>query len=289
MNSTTAMQAILDDWSLPLPLTISIAAFALVYLVGWLRIRRTRPEQFPVWRLYCFELGMLVLWGSVGSPMDGLADALLSAHMVEHLLLMSAVPPLVLMGAPVVPLLRGLPRWMVRFVLRPFLRMSWLRRCANFILRPVPAWLAMNVTLLAWHIPAAYDFALEDETWHDIEHLCFLFASLLFWWVLLRPWPAKKHQLGWIVLPYLIGADLVNTALSAFLAFCGRPVYSYYVTNPNPFGVSLVDDQTLGAVIMWIFGSLVFLVPAMLLTMRLLQGQGDTVPQFHDPVHKPLA
>jgi cytochrome c oxidase assembly factor CtaG len=274
------MQAILDDWSLPLPLTLSIAVLALVYLVGWLRIRRTRPRQFPVWRLYSFELGMLVLWGAIGSPMDGLADALLSAHMVEHLLLMSAVPPLVLLGAPVVPLLRGLPRWIVRFVLRPFLRMSWLRRCWHFILRPVPAWLAMNVTLLAWHIPAAYDFALKNERWHDIEHLCFLFTSMLFWWYLLQPWPAKKQRRGWIMLPYLVGADLVNTALSASLAFCGRPVYRYYITNPNPFGVSLVDDQVLGAVIMWIFGSIAFLVPAMLITMRLLQGQRDAGPQF---------
>jgi cytochrome c oxidase assembly factor CtaG len=274
------MQAILDDWSLPLPLTLSIAVLALVYLVGWLRIRRTRPRQFPVWRLYSFELGMLVLWGAIGSPMDGLADALLSAHMVEHLLLMSAVPPLVLLGAPVVPLLRGLPRWIVRFVLRPFLRMSWLRRCGHFILRPVPAWLAMNVTLLAWHIPAAYDFALKNERWHDIEHLCFLFTSMLFWWYLLQPWPAKKQRRGWIMLPYLVGADLVNTALSASLAFCGRPVYRYYITNPNPFGVSLVDDQVLGAVIMWIFGSIAFLVPAMLITMRLLQGQRDAGPQF---------
>jgi len=275
------MQEILNDWTLPLPLTISCVAFALVYFIGWVRIRRTRPQQFPIWRLYCFEAGMLVLWASVGSPMDGLADALLSAHMVEHLLLMSAVPPLVLLGAPVVPLLRGLPRWFVRYVLRPFMRMSWLRRGVQFMLRPVPAWLTMNITLLGWHVPPAYDFALENETWHDIEHLCFLFASLLFWWVLLRPWPARHQQIGWIAIPYLVGADLVNTALSGFLAFCGRPVYSYYVTNPNPFGVALVDDQMLGAAIMWIFGSLVFLAPAMLLTMRLLDSHHDREPVPH--------
>jgi cytochrome c oxidase assembly factor CtaG len=272
MNESSAMQSILDDWSLPLPLTLSIAIFALIYFVGWLRISRTRPEQFPLWRLYSFEFGMLVLWGAIGSPMDGLADALLSAHMVEHLLLMSIVPPLVLLGAPTVPLLRGLPRWLIRWLLGPLMRVSWLRNCWNFILRPVPAWLLMNVTLLAWHIPAAYDFALENEIWHDVEHLCFLFTSLLFWWCLLRPWPAEKRQMGWFVLPYLVGADLVNTALSAFLAFCGRPVYQFYISHPNPFSVDLVDDQVLGAVIMWIFGSIVFLAPAMLITMKLLEG-----------------
>ncbi len=277
MNATSALQEILNDWTLPLPLTFSIAAFALVYLVGWLRIRRTRPQEFPLWRLYSFEFGMLVLWGSIGSPMDGLADALLSAHMVEHMLLMSVVPPLALLGAPVVPLLRGLPRWMLRGVAGPLLRLGWLRRAVSFLVRPVPAWLAMNITLLAWHVPAAYDFALENEHWHDFEHLCFLGTSLLFWWCLLRPWPAEKRRLGWMVLPYLISADFVNTALSAFLAFYGRPVYSYYMTHPNPFGVSLVQDQVLGAVIMWIFGSMAFLVPAVLITFTLLESRQEAV------------
>jgi cytochrome c oxidase assembly factor CtaG len=273
MNESSALQEIFADWSLPLPLTLGIAAFALVYLLGWFRVRRSR--RFPVWRLYSFELGMLVLWGAIGSPMDGLSDALLSAHMVEHLLLMSVVPPLVLLGAPVIPLLRGLPRWRIRRWLRLLLRRSWFRRLSSFLLSPVPAWLAMNAALLAWHVPAAYDFALENEGWHDFEHLCFLFSSLLFWWCLLRPWPAKTQPLGWFFLPYLVGADLVNTALSAVLAFCGRPVYGYYLTHPNLFAVSLVDDQVLGAVIMWVFGSVVFLAPAMLLTMRQLQSRPE--------------
>ena len=117
MNQTQAIQAILDDWTLPIPLTCSIAFFAVLYFFGWLRIRRTRPEQFPVWRLYSFEAGMAVIWLSIGSPMDGFSDALLSAHMVEHLLLMAVVPPLVLLGAPVVPLLRGLPRWVTKHIL----------------------------------------------------------------------------------------------------------------------------------------------------------------------------
>ncbi|MGC9157950.1 MAG: cytochrome c oxidase assembly protein [Terracidiphilus sp.] len=282
MSAPSALQEILNDWTLPLPLTLTVAAFALVYLVGWLRIRRTRPREFPRWRLYAFELGMLVLWGAIGSPMDGLADALLSAHMVEHMLLMSVVPPLVLLGAPVVPLLRGLPRWLLRGVAGPLLRLGWLRRTADFAVRPVPAWLAMNITLLAWHVPAAYDFALENEHWHDFEHLCFLVTSLLFWWCLLRPWPARKRRLGWMVLPYLISADFVNTALSAFLAFCGRPVYSYYATQPNIFGVSLVQDQVLGAAIMWIFGSMAFLVPAVLMTFTLLENRPESARKETD-------
>jgi cytochrome c oxidase assembly factor CtaG len=123
---------------------------------------------------------------------------------------------------------------------------------------------------MGWHIPGAYDLALENETWHDIEHLCFLLTSLLFWNCLIRPWPSRQQYFGWTLLPYLVSADLVNTMICASLAFCGRPVYEYYIKNPNPFGVSLLDDQVLGAMAMWVFGSIAFLGPAMWITIRLL-------------------
>jgi cytochrome c oxidase assembly factor CtaG len=129
----------------------------------------------------------------------------------------------------------------------------------------------MNAIFLLWHIPAAYDFALEHEGWHDCEHICFLFASLLFWWCVLRPWPAARRPRDWDLILYLIGADLVNTALSAFLAFCNRPVYAYYVTHSNPFQIQPLPDQVLGAVVMWVFGSVAFLIPAAAIAYSLLQ------------------
>jgi putative membrane protein len=264
-----AVHDILADWSLPIWLTLSILVTAAIYLRGWLAIRKTRPAQFSGLRMASFFAGLAVLWLAIGSPMDGFADALLSAHMVEHLLLMSVVPPLLLWGLPVVPLLRGLPAPFLRSVIGPLLRASWLRRFFHWFTTPVVAWLAMNLAFLGWHVPAAYDFALEHENWHAVEHLCFLFSSILFWWCIVQPWPARKHRLGWGILLYLVSADIVNTMLSAFLAFCGRPVYTYYLDHANPFQVSLLDDQVLGAVIMWVLGSLVFLVPAMMLTLRL--------------------
>jgi cytochrome c oxidase assembly factor CtaG len=148
-------------------------------------------------RLASFFSGLAVLWLAIGSPMDGFADALLSAHMIEHLLLMSVVPPLVLYGQPVVPLLRGLPRLARLGIVNPLLRWRQLRRFFHWLTTPVVAWLAMNLSFLGWHIPGAYDFALEHEGWHAVEHLCFLLTSLLFWWCLLRPWPASRHSQNW--------------------------------------------------------------------------------------------
>jgi len=247
-----------------LTLSIALLLTAIVYVRGWIKIRNTRPRQFTVSRLLSFLAGLTVLQLAIGPPMDDLADELLSAHMVEHLLIMSAVPPLLLLGLPVVPLLRGFPI--------PLIRIAFLRQLAHWLTKPPVAWLLMNVTFLAWHVPAAYDFALENETWHAIEHICFLAASILFWWCVLRPWPAQQRNGSWSILLFLLSADLVNTLLSAFLAFCGRPVYAFYVEHPNPYQIAPLQDQVLGAVIMWVFGSLVFVIPAVAITVRLLSG-----------------
>jgi putative membrane protein len=266
-----AVQDILNDWSLPVWLTLSIALAAYIYIRGYLAIRKTRRSQFTGLRLVSFLGGLTVLWLALAPPMDDFADAMLSAHMVEHLLLMSAVPPLLLNGLPAVPILRGLPIAFRRSVIAPLLRLPYLRAFGRWIVTPLVAWIAMNLTLLAWHIPSAYDFALRNEGWHIFEHLCFLVTSILFWWCLLRPWPAATSPDNWGILIYLISADLVNTLLSAFLAFCNRPVYGYYIDRTNPFGLSRLEDQVLGAAIMWVIGSLAFLIPAVVLTIHLLR------------------
>jgi putative membrane protein len=264
-------RAIFAEWSPPVFLTTTLILCAVIYTRGWFLIRQTRPSLFPTWRLIAFNLGLATIWFSIASPLDGFADALLSAHMIEHLLLMSFVPPLLLLGSPQVPLLRGLPHIVTITILAPFLRMKALRSIGHFLTTPLVAWLAMNLIFLGWHIPAAYDFALEHEHWHEFEHICFLGSSILFWWPLIRPWPTNARYPGWYLLPYLVGADIVNTALSAFLAFCDRPVYPYYLQQPNLFHVDPLSDQRAGAVIMWVIGSLIFLVPAVFVTMRLLQ------------------
>ena len=269
-----AARTIFAEWQLPVWLTGSIICTAVVYLRGWWLIRKTRPATFTFARLSFFLSGLVVLWLAIGSPMDGFADALLSAHMVEHLLLMSVVPPLLLIGLPTVPLLRGLPPPILRFVVAPLIRLRLLRGVGYAFTLPLVAWLLMNATFLAWHIPRAYDFALEHEGWHAVEHACFLASSVLFWWCLIQPWPATRHRLGWSILLYLVSADIVNTMLSAFLAFCDRPVYAFYLKEPNPFHVDPLDDQILGAVIMWVFGSLAFLIPAVVITLRLLATNG---------------
>ena len=266
---STATQAIFAAWSPPFWLTVAVLAVSAIYVRGWVAIRKTRPAYFTGTRLFFFLCGMVVLWLAIASPIDGFADALLSAHMVQHFLLMSAVPPLVLLGAPVVPLLRGLPRPLLKTCIGPLIAWRPLRQFGHYIISPMVAWLTFNLVFLAWHLPAAYDLALRDENIHDFEHLCFLGTAILFWWVIIHPWSNRVRSTSWMVLLYLLSADIVNTALSAFLTFCNRPIYQFYVTRPNPFHISALSDQVAGGVIMWVLNSTVFLVPAMWLAVQL--------------------
>jgi len=274
-----AMRDLLAEWSLPITVTAAMALTALIYVRGFVLIHRTRPAQFTNLRLASFLAGTALLWIAIASPMDTFADTLLSIHMVEHLLLMCAIPPLLLYALPFVPLLRGVPRSLRRPLLTPLLRQRWLRRVGQLLVKPRVAFLTMNVGYLLWHIPALYDLALENEAWHAIEHLCFLMPSLLFWYTILWPWPARPHQRPWSAIFYLLASDVLMTILCAFLTFCDRPIYHYYVAHPNPFGITPLNDQVLGAVIMWVLGSFAFLVPAVGITFRLLSPQNPMTPR----------
>src|SRR6266481_9595944 len=114
-------QAILESWSAPIGVNVSLCLAALIYMKGWLHLHKTFPNLFSVWRLSAFLAGIISQWIAVGSPLEAFDDVSLSMHMVQHLLLMAVAPPLILLGAPKLPLLRGLPRKFTRDGLGPFL------------------------------------------------------------------------------------------------------------------------------------------------------------------------
>jgi cytochrome c oxidase assembly factor CtaG/polyferredoxin len=266
-------QAAWSSWSFPFWATTGLLATALLYLRGWSKIRRTRPLTFPAWRAWSFLSGLLVLWLAIASPLDTLDGLLLVAHMTQHLILMSVVPPLLLLGAPAVPLLRSLPRSVLRDGLGPFFRAQSLRRIIDLITHPVFAWLAMNVAYIAWHIPQAYELALRSPGWHAVEHACFLGTGLLFWLPIVQPWPTVNRGSRWAMLPYLVGADLVNTGLAAVLSFADRVIYPSYAAGPRVFGLSALGDQAAAGALMWVIGSIFYLVPLAAIAIHLLSPQ----------------
>lgn len=258
------------SWTFP-PFAVSgLIASALLYLRGRQKIRRTRPYLFPPWRAWCFLGGLFFLYLAVGSPVDTLDDVLLFAHMAQHLIFMSVAPPLLLLGAPAVPLLRGLPPSLLRTVLGPLFRARILHRLFRLLTHPGFAWVAMVIAYLGWHLPPAYELALRSDGWHAAEHACFLFTGLLFWFPVIQPWPSVGRGSRWVLLPYLVGADLVNTAFSASLTFAGRVIYPSYAAAPRVFEISPLGDQAAAGALMWVVGSIFYLVPLAVIALRLL-------------------
>lgn len=261
--------ALFTQWDVPWAVTAALAVTAAIYVRGWLQIRHTRAELFPRWRLLAFLGGIVAIFVAVASPLDTFSETLLFMHMAQHFVLMSVAPPLIVLGAPVAPMLRGLPRGVIR-ALRPLFRTGVIGGLGTFLTGPKVAWLAMNVAYVGWHIPKAYEFALASENWHNFEHACFFFTSVMFWWPVIAPWPYRETFSRWLLLPYLVLADLVNTGLSAFLCFSGRLLYPSYAAVPRLFGLSALNDQIAAGAFMWVMGSTVFLVPAMGIVVTLL-------------------
>ncbi len=276
MIDTTTVADLFTQWDVPWIVTSELALAALIYTLGWARIRRTRPEQFPAWRLATFLGGIVALFVAVASPLDTFSESLLFMHMAQHYVLMSIAPPLIVLGAPAVPMLRGLPRWIIRF-LRPLFVTRVIHTAGRFLTRPRVAWLAMNAAYVGWHIPRAYEFALASENWHNFEHACFFFTNLMFWWPIIRPWPSSSAQSRWMLIPYLLLADVVNTGVSALLCFSGRLLYPSYGEIPRAFGLSALNDQIAAGAFMWVCGSMAYLISAALITIQMLEAPARSV------------
>src|SRR5215471_8129658 len=229
------------------------------------------PGAETVWH-WEFDPWVLALILAIASPLHAYADLLLTAHMLQHLLLMLIVPPLLLAGAPYLPLLRGLPRRVVKHGLGPFLAWSALWCYGRRLTHPLTAWFAFVLTSTAWHVPVLYELALRTPGWHEVEHLCFVATALLFWWPVIQPWPSRPQGPRWVLLPYLFLADVQNTILAAFLTFCERVLYPTYATAPRLTAMTALDDQAAAGAIMWVLGSVAFLIPAAYITIQVLQG-----------------
>ncbi len=255
--------------------TLALLLTLVLYLRGWRLLRQTRPEQIPAWRALSFAGGMLLIWIAIASPLNAMSGVLLTAHMIQHLLLMAIAPPLLVLGAPVVPMLRGLPRFVVREGIGPFFTLPSVHALQRLFASRALAWLLMNISFIAWHIPAAYGLALRSPGWHEVEHACFLATSVLFWWHIVAPWPTVYAASRWLLLPFLLTADFINTGLSAFLTFSGRVVYPAYAAAPRFFGISALDDQVAAGSLMWVIGSMSFLGAAMLITVQLVSKRGE--------------
>ncbi|HUY89981.1 MAG TPA: cytochrome c oxidase assembly protein [Pirellulales bacterium] len=272
---SATFEAFLRSWPSEPWLVAALVATAAVYLRGWLALRGREPERWHAGRLAAFLGGLASIFLALASPIEPFAGLLLQVHMLQHLLLMMVAPPLLWLGAPLFPLLRGLPHSIRREWAAPVLRAAWLRRWFARLTHPCVAIWPFVAATWGWHAPAAYEAALARSAWHYLEHFCFLATALLFWYPVVRPYPSRPRWSRWLLFPYLIAADLQNTVLSALLAFSGQVWYPHYEQVPRVTDTSALADQAAAGALMWVPGSLVYLGPLFAIAVGQLFGAAE--------------
>jgi cytochrome c oxidase assembly factor CtaG len=280
------IQPLFESWPLDPWVAAPLALAAGIYVRGWLRLHAQVPQRFGAGRLAAFLGGLAAVGVALESPLHALGGQLLQAHMVQHLLLMMVAPPLLWLGAPLLPMLQGLPRGILRPWVGALFVWSPLTHLAQWLIHPPVAWVLFVGSTWAWHTPALYGQALASEVWHYVQHACFLATALAFWWPVVQPWPSRQQVPPWAIVLYLMLADLQNTVLSAWLVFSERLVYSAYNAVPHPWQISALDDQAAAGAIMWVPGSIAFLFPVAWIVGQMLSPQRR--PRYahtgHDPV-----
>jgi len=276
-----------DSLSYPILPTLPILAAAVLYLRGWLKLHLVSANVIPFWRGLSFLSGLLLVWLALGSPLAALDHQFLTAHMVQHLLLMTLGPGLLLLGDPVRVFLQVWPqRFAQQTMAPPAFRRPAVQHLGRFLANPIVCWLAAAATLIVWHLPAVFAHAMQSPGLHSVEQATFFVAGLLFWWPVIQPWPSVPLRSGWPILLYLFLATIPCDILSAYLTFCDTVVYPPFLNLSHASQLSVLRDQQLAGSLMWTCITIVYLVPAAILTIRLLEGPSNEVRR---PVESPIS
>jgi putative membrane protein len=253
----------------------------------WLGGRRVAPPPSAArrWRTAAFVAGLATIVVALASPIDDWAEKLQWAHMVQHVLLLLVAPPLLALARPWNRMWRGLPLDLRRGVAREITRGRWsraLRLTARFLGDPIPSWLLFTVTLLAWHLPFAYDATLRSPFVHALEHALFFATGLLFWTRVIDspPWRSPLPEGARAV--YVASALVASWMLAIVLAVSSSPLYAPYAHEASrPGGITALADQQLAAGVMWVPGSIPFTIAIIFVVYRWLEPK-----RSRDPAHQ---
>lgn len=255
------------------PLAVTLA----LYLTGWRRMRlRSGRGAVPALQAAAFLAGCASIALALISPLAALSDALFSAHMAEHEILMVVAAPLFAYSRPLVPLLWGLPlagRRAAGRMARP-MRAAW-----RALTEPRSAWFLHGLTIWVWHAPPLYDAAVAHEWIHAGQHLCFFGSAVLFWWALFCRRESGLH-LGAAVL-YIFTTAAHESLLGVLLTFSTSVWYPIYAGRTAAWHLTALQDQQLGGLIMWIPAGTILTIVGLVLMAAWLRGmeRGQPAPR----------
>jgi putative membrane protein len=253
------------SWTLDAWVLAGVFVPAAIYARGVARLwgRAGRGRGVRRWEAGCFAAGIVALFVALVSPLDSLGGALFSAHMVQHMVLMLVAAPLLVLGNPQVAAIWALPRGGRRRVGR-LARHPDVRGFVAVFANPLAAWLLHAAAVWAWHVPALYEATLDSELVHFAQHTAFFLTALLFWWAAVRMArrTRARHGLGIV---YVFTTAAHTTVLSALLTFSTVLWYPIYENRTVAWGLTPLEDQQLGGLLMWVPAGMIYLVAALLL------------------------
>ncbi len=244
-----------SHWSWDLSLVYVVPA-AVLYALGS-RPKAGRPSALQA---AAFYTGLLSIVIAVDSPIDAYADELLWVHMLQHIILLTVAPPLILLGRPWPTMWRALPLH-PRTVLARGVAKSRLAAPLRALAAPLAAWILFNGAIVVWHIPSAYDLTERNGAVHAVEHAMFFFFGLLFWARVIDAGPLRPH-LAWPArIAYIVGAMIVGWVLAIIFVVAPEPIYQHYAElRTRPGGISALTDQQLAGGMMWVGGSIAYTI-----------------------------
>jgi putative membrane protein len=245
-------------WSFEPLIVISLTLTALLFIIGLRRNRRS----IRTWEAICFALGWLALFVALVSPLHAWGQVLFSAHMTQHEILMLVAAPLLVLGRPLVTFLWALPLNWSRS-LGNVAKITWINRLWRGFTIPLVAWFVHAIALWVWHIPVLFEAVLRYESVHTLQHLSFFISALLFWWALIHG-PQGAMGYGAAVL-YLFTTSVHSGVLGALITIAGSVWYPSYVGLTSSWGLTPLEDQQLGGLIMWIPAGLVYVIAGLAL------------------------
>jgi putative membrane protein len=259
---------LLADWQVDPLLAVLLALFAIAYLRGlsalWRRAGLGRGVRLA--EATSYAAGLAVLAVALLSPLEAATGTLLSAHMVQHVLLIAVAPPLLLLGRPDAVLAFALPASSRQSLSRAL----WPRRVTGFfrrLARPMPAALLHAAAIWIWHAPGPFQAALTNPFLHDLEHASFFVTALLFWQSVLVALRSPSNLIAAILATL---ATLIHGGfLGALITLTGRPLYPAYAET-ELWGLTAIEDQQLAGLIMWVPASAVYLAAGLALAAKLI-------------------
>jgi putative membrane protein len=264
------------------PLLLVSLVVAATYVFGARRRRIVvgRPPRYERRRAAAFVVALALIELVLCPPFDRIAHESLAAHMLQHVVLMSFVPPLIVLAAPWLTIWRGLPLGLRRPLAHGLMALPGaVRRGLRGCISPWPAWLLINLDLAVWHVPWLYDLTLGNEAVHYLEHVTFLVFGILFWIPVLDSPPLRARLDELVSAVYLIAGAAAGWILGLVLAFAPHPLYGAYAALPHRFaGLSAIADQQLAAGVMIGVGSIPISVAVFVCVYRWLDDSPRRVP-----------